>query len=123
MADLRIKNARAFTRALKQVDADAAKQLQRAVREAAKPVAAQAVRLAERYGSAVATGIRPGSRSGVGTVRQTRRKTTGQHPNFGGLLMRTALEPALAALSDQAIREMEAALDRAAAAFNQGGPG
>lgn len=118
---VRFKNERQFMKALKAVDADAAKELQKAAREAAKPVAAEAARLAQRYGFTVSSGIRPGSKQGIGIVRQTRGKTTGDHPTFGGLLMRTALLPAVQHQEPHVVQAMEAALDRAISKFNSGG--
>jgi hypothetical protein len=119
---IRFKNEREFMRALKDLDAQAAKDLQKAAREAAKPVAQEVARLAALHGWSQATvsGIRAGSQHGIGIVRQQRRKTTGTQPRFGGLQMREAFLPALDARTPEVIHQMEAALDRAISRFNDG---
>lgn len=58
-------------------------------------------------------------RTGLVTVEQRQRRTTGQHPNFGGLQMRRALLPALDAKSSEVERSMEQAVDDIADIFER----
>lgn len=92
---VRVNGLKELNRAFKEYDKDAKKDLQAALRLIAVPVAADARRLASPFGEATVAGIAPGARVAGAVVRQRRRKTTGHHPEFGGLLMRRALEPAL----------------------------
>lgn len=71
-----------------------------------------------RYDSGSASGYRTYvRRSGMISVEQSRRKTTGKRPDYGALQMRKALVPALDEHSDDVVRETEAAMDDVADIF------
>lgn len=50
-------------------------------------------------------------------VEQSLRKTTGGHPEWGGIQMRQALMPALEANEAELLRDLERAIDRVADQF------
>lgn len=51
-------------------------------------------------------------RTGVVSVEQSLRKTTGKRPDFGALQMRRALIPALQANESEVVGQMEGAMER-----------
>lgn len=60
-----------------------------------------------------AMGMRPRIRGGARVVvEQRRRKTTGQHPEFGALQMRRAFLPALASKRGEVERRLERMVDQ-----------
>jgi hypothetical protein len=70
-----------------------------------------------RFGATTATGLRTRVRQRGVEVEQSRRKTTGQHPEFGRHQQRIG-EAVLAADADRVNREMDQALDRVADHFD-----
>lgn len=92
---VRVEGLRELERGLRATDNDAAKELRKALREAGKVVALEARRRHAFVSTRSAMGIRPRIRSGlVVYAEQSRRKTTGQHPEFGAIVMQGALLPA-----------------------------
>jgi hypothetical protein len=76
---------------------------------AAQPVRARASELFSRYDGRSAAGYKVRVRARGVAIEQSLRRTTGEHPQFGSLQMRTALLPALAEEGDnvrQAIGNM-----------------
>jgi hypothetical protein len=108
---MQVTGLREFQRDLKRANADVAKEVRQAMRQAAEPVLADARSSASQWGTRTAGGLGISvTQSGV-SVRQRLRKTTGHHPNFGSLQMRDALEPALAANQAPVVREIERAVN------------
>lgn len=110
---VRVEGLRELIRAADNAGKETKKLVRGELRKAAEPVRDEARRLfapvdaksASRYGISV-------RRSGIVSVEQRLRKTTGLHPEFGALQMRTALEPALDSKADEVGERMEAAVDR-----------
>lgn len=94
----------------RKLDEAAKREIQKELRKVAAPVAADVRRRASEKGwsQRTVTGIRPGTRLGVAVVRQSRRKTTGAQPQFGGIQLREAFIPAVE--QNAALVEREAAL-------------
>lgn len=90
------------------------------LREAAVPVRDEArarfarydARSASRYGISV-------RRTGIVSVEQRLRRTTGKHPQFGSLQMRRALIPALQNNVDETIRRLDAEMAKWAARWER----
>lgn len=94
--EVEVKGAAEASRRLGRFSKDLQRELQRELRKAAEPIAEATRRRAEKFGSrSTVTGIRSASARGAAFVRQRRGKTTGQHPNYGGLQMRDAFLPSL----------------------------
>lgn len=109
---VKIEGLRELERALRASDKDAAKGLRKELREAAKVVAMDARGKLSPYSGYSAMGLRPRVRAGlVAVAEQSRKRTTGQHPEFGSLIMRRALVPALWENRDEIDRRMESMLD------------
>lgn len=112
---VRVNGLRSLLRATDAAGKDTKKLVRDELRRAAEPVRAEAERLffpvdagsAMRYGISV-------RRAGTVTVEQRKRRTTGQHPEFGSLQMRRALIPALEAKQDEVVAELDRALERLA---------
>jgi hypothetical protein len=111
-ATVRLKGLPQLHRALKAVDGDLAKQLDHELKAAAELVAGQARMLFGHISARSAAGFRPRTRGfGRAVVAQSRRRTTGQRPDFGSLQMRRALLPALADKHDDVEHAIEHMLD------------
>jgi hypothetical protein len=65
-----------------------------------------------------AEGIKPRSSTGIAFVTQTRKRTTGDHPEFATLIMRQALLPALHQHGDEIVRGIQETFDEVAGRFN-----
>jgi hypothetical protein len=115
---LRVTNLKEIRKAFRRLDADTKKQLQRELKLVAEPVAETARQLAGRFGLYTASGIRARSSVGVAYVQQSRRKTTGQHPQFGALQMRQVLLPAVRQHERQILEDVNQVLERLARDFN-----
>lgn len=60
-----------------------------------------------------AAGFRPRLKGfGRAFVEQSRRRTTGQHPEYGALQMRRALLPALSEKQDEVVEQLDRMLGR-----------
>ena len=113
-----------FLRALKDADKNTKREVRLALREAGDSVRVTAAQLAgDRFHNAgrTAAGYRVRVRQRGVAVEQSVRKTTGKRPDFGGLQMRYALEPALDRNEARIEEDFEAALDRVSDIFNHGG--
>ena len=86
-------------------------ELREGLKKAAEPVRQEAAALFQRYDARSAAGYRVAVRARGVSVEQSRRRTTGQHPEFGALQMRRALLPALASREEQVLRGVENVLD------------
>jgi hypothetical protein len=102
---------------------DAPKETQKQVRETFRTVG----RSVERGASARISPINARTAAGYKTrvrargiaVEQTRRKTTGHHPEWGGYQMRHALIPALEANETELVRDLEDAMGDVARHFER----
>jgi len=89
------------------------KDLDRELREIGDVVAQEARALFSDYDARSAMGFRSRTRGfGRVEVEQRRRKTTGQHPEFGSLQMRKALLPARARKRDEIYDRVDRMLGR-----------
>ena len=114
---IRMRGYREFMRATAKAEKDTRKVIHTHLREAGDVVREEAKRRFERYHAKSASGFRIRSRVGGVFVEQALRKTTGQHPEFGTLQMRAALQPALDAKSNEVERRMDQALEQLADIF------
>lgn len=112
MADstIRMRGYREFMRATAKAEKETSRVIHAKLREAGDVVREDAARRFARYDEKTASGFRVRSRIGGVFVEQKLRRTTGQHPEFGAMQMRVALEPALDAKSDEVERRMDQAL-------------
>jgi hypothetical protein len=115
---LEVRNAREVRQAFRRLDDDTKKQLQKELRAVAGPVAATARGLLAPVSQFSAEGIRPRSSTGIAFVTQTRRRTTGEHPEFAGLIMQQALLPALEQHEGEIVRGIQQVFDGIAGRFN-----
>lgn len=109
-----MKGLRELERGLRETDKDTAKALRKELREAGKVVALEARRRHAFVSPRSAMGIRPRVRSGlVVYAEQSRRRTTGQHPKFGVVVMEGALLPAKEAKTPEVKEMVERAIANA----------
>lgn len=109
---LRVEGLKELQRAFRQVDDELRKDMQKGLQKVAKIVADDAKsRLDSRYGGGAGRYIRARVK-GTSGIAESRARSTGAHPNFGGLVMRHGLIPARAAKADQVRREFETMLDK-----------
>jgi hypothetical protein len=115
---VRISGLPELNRAFKAVDADLPKELRKELKQVAEPVRVEAALRSQQFGARTSSGIKTVARSsGSVAVRQSRKKNADavrRRPNFGPLLMRTALEPALTHHEAEIVRGLEHILDRLA---------
>lgn len=109
-----VKGLRELERGLRETDKDTAKALRKELREAGKVVALEARRRHAFVSPRSAMGVRPRVRSGlVVYAEQSRRRTTGQHPEFGVVVMEGALLPAKEAKTPEVKEMVERAIANA----------
>lgn len=113
-ASIKVKGLKELDSAFKAMDKGLQKELRSDIKRIVEPVAVDARRLAARFGNKTAGGLQAGARAGVGVVRQRMRRTTGAHPEFAGLLVATAMQPALDRNEDVVVRGVEDLIDRVA---------
>lgn len=101
-----------FIRACDAAGKESKKLVRDRLREVAKPVLASArgklLPIDARSASKLGISVR---RTGIVSVEQRLKKTTGRHPTFGALQMQKALLPALAENTEQIERGFEKAMD------------
>ncbi len=83
----------------------------KALRKVAEPVRQTTSALLAPYSSTTAAGVRSRVKTASVSVQQSLRKTTGDHPNYGGLQMRRGFLPALARNEREIIAGVEDMLD------------
>lgn len=115
---VRVKGLRELQRALKDADKELRLAVRAELREAGEIVRREGQALFERYSPKSAAGYRVRVRMRGVAVEQSLRRTTGQHPEFGRLQLREALEPALDAKEGEVMGRLEEALDNVADRFN-----
>lgn len=108
---VKVKGLKELQRDFRRIDKDAAKAVRQGLKEAAEPVRQEAARLFSGVDAHSAAGYKVRIRQRGVAVEQTRRRTTGLHPEFGKLQMRRALLPALASREDQVVDGLERVLD------------
>lgn len=108
---VRLKGYREFVRAANKAERDTKKVVHAKLREAGDIVREEARQRMEQYSVKSASGYRIRSRVGGVFVEQSLRKVTGQHPEYGSLQMRIALEPALDAKAGEVERNIEQAIE------------
>jgi hypothetical protein len=111
---VKVKGLRELQRAFREMSKESAKELREGLREAAEPVRQEASRLFAPVNIGSAMGYRVRVRQRGVAVEQSRKRVTGQHPEYGALQMRTALIPALAHREDEVLRGVEKVLDELA---------
>lgn len=94
------------------MEGDLSKTMKAEMRAAGEIVAAEARQRFTGISPRSAAGFRPVVRARGTSVEQRYRRTTGKHPSFGSLQMRTALIPALDAKQGEVIDHIDAALGR-----------
>lgn len=107
-----MKGLRELDRAFREVDREASRELRAELKDAAEVVAADARRRLEPISPSSAASIKSRARAAGAFVEQSKRRTTGQHPEFGRLQMERAFLPAVDANEPEVVRRVEAALER-----------
>jgi hypothetical protein len=120
-ATLRVDGYRDLLRALATADRETKKALRATLRHAGEATQASAIRRLSPVDRRSATGYKIRVRARGVAVEQSLKRTTGQHPEWGGYQMRHALLPALDETAPETDRRMELALDAVAAHFNTAG--
>lgn len=108
---VRISGLKETIQAFNKLDRSLTKEVQKALKEVAEPVAADARVRIGRYRGAQTRTIKPRSRGASTFVTQGAKKVTGKRGDFGLLQMRRGLIPALEANEDKVIKGVEDALD------------
>ena len=111
---VRVKGYRELIRSLKEMDKEVAKGIRRELRAIGQIVQREAATLLAPVDDRSAAGFAVRVRQGGVIVEQSRRRTTGDHPEFGALQMRTALLPALQRHEEDVLHGLEAMFDRVA---------
>jgi hypothetical protein len=110
---VRVRGLKELHRDFKKMSKELGKEVDRELKAAAAPVREDAASRFQGYSPRSASGYRVRSRGfGQVAVQQSRRKTTGQRPDFGSLQMRRALLPALYAKEDEVHRAIDRMLGR-----------
>lgn len=102
---------REFLRACARAEPETRREVRNALRQAGEVVRRDAQQRMSPIDQGSALGYKTRVRQRGIAVEQSRRKTTGQHPEFGSLQMRRALLPALMSNQDELERELEHAID------------
>jgi len=108
---VRVKGLREFMRATAKAEKGTKKAVQDKLKEAADIVRVEASQRFTPTSAKSARGFRTRARMSGAFVEQSLRKTTGDHPTYGRLQMRRALEPALEAKSHEVEQRLEKAVD------------
>jgi hypothetical protein len=106
-----------FLRACKDAPKETQKQVRETFRTVGRSVERGAATRIAPYNARTAAGYKTRVRARGIAVEQTRRKTTGQHPEWGGYQMRHALMPALEANETELVRDLEDAMGDVARHF------
>lgn len=112
---------RQFLKAADNAGRESKKAVRGAFREVGDIVKVDAATRLREIDARSAAGLRTVVRARGVSVEQTLRKTTGQHPEYGRLQLRRALEPALEEKQAQVEQAFEKAIDKVADHFDHGG--
>jgi hypothetical protein len=118
---LRVDGYRQLMVAFQHADKDSRRELRRTLARAGEHIQRDATARFSRVNARSAAGYRVRVRQRGIAVEQSIRKTTGLHPEYGALQMRTALLPALMENQNETVRALERALDEVADRFDAGG--
>jgi hypothetical protein len=118
---LAVTGYRDLMRGLQQADRESKREVRANLRKIGDVVRKDATSRFAPVSSHSAAGYRTRVRQKGIAVEQSIRKTTGRHPEYGGLQMRKALLPALMSNADDMNRQLEHALDVVCSRFNRGG--
>jgi hypothetical protein len=119
-ATIRVSGLREFQRALARGDKETRKQVRAVLRKSGEAVRAEATSLFTRVDADSAAGYRVVVRQRGVSVEQSRRRTTGKHPQYGALQMRIALLPAVVTKETETVGLFEKALDDIADVIERG---
>lgn len=108
---VRVRGYKQFQTALKAADKEGKRLIRARLRKVGDLVKVDARSRFAPVNARTAAGFRTIVRQRGISVEQTKRKTTGQHPEFGALQMRRALIPALEDNRDVALHELNAAAE------------
>jgi hypothetical protein len=114
---IQLEGYREFLRACDRGTKETKKEVRGTFREVGEIVRVDWATNLGRFGAKTSTGLRTRVRQRGVEVEQTRRKTTGQHPEFGRHQQRIG-EAVLAVNADRVNSEMDQALDRVADHFD-----
>ena len=125
MADrisMKVTNKREIRQAFRRLDKDTQKAIQKELRKVAGPVAEKVRQKLQAAGfpESTVSGVRPGTSVGIAKVRQSRRKSTGDHPEYGAAQMQQAFLPALHESAEFVREGVSHAIDQATGKFNRG---
>lgn len=110
-----VKGLRELQRDLKKLEKETPKEIDRGLKEAGDVVRDDARPRLARYDARSAAGLRTRTRGfGQVSVEQRLGKTTGQHPEFGVLIMQRALIPALTDNQEEVVRKVDAIIGKLA---------
>lgn len=90
---------------------DRLKELDKELADIAAPVAQDIQTKLARFGAPTVQGVKVKRRGFEVKVQQTRRKTTGHHPEFGALQMKDAFIPTLMDHETRVVNDVEKWLD------------
>lgn len=110
-ATLRVTNLREFQRLMSKADKATKKELREIFRETGEAVREDAASRFSRIDANSASGYRVRVRQRGVSVEQSKRRTTGLHPQYGALQMRIALIPGLEAKRNETMRAFEKAVE------------
>jgi hypothetical protein len=108
---VRVKGLRDLQRDLRKVSKGLSKELREGLLTAGRIVERDASGRLMPINASSASGLRTYARTRGVSVEQSRRRTTGQHPEFGALQMRRALLPALESKENEVVSRVEDVLD------------
>lgn len=111
---VRVRGLRELQRDFRRISKDLAKEVREGLKAAAEPVRQEAAELFNPVDAHSAAGYRVSVRQKVVTVQQSRRRTTGQHPEYGSLQMRRALIPARSRREDEVVEAVDKVLAKLA---------
>lgn len=109
---VRVKGLRELQGAFRKIDKERSAELRLALRAAAEPVRQEAQALFQAVDPASAAGYKVRVRARGVAVEQSKKRTTGLHPEFGTLQLERALIPALEAKAGEIVHGLDEALDR-----------
>jgi hypothetical protein len=115
---LAVKGYRELLRATDRSGKASKKEVRTALADAGEIVRADGQRLFTKYDARSAAGFTVSVRATGVSIRQRLRKTTGQHPEYGALQMRTLLK-ARAENTENVEKAFEKAIDRIADTFDE----
>ena len=108
---LRVENLREFLRAVNKIEREEKKVIKDRLAKVAEPIAGSARQRLGRFAGANLAAIGPRVVTSGVFVTDRAKKVTGKRGDFGGLIMTVGLLPALEEHADEAVRELEDALD------------